>query len=166
MVQNGMYYVKQDLYDIVRSLKGDVGDPRHRPVICLIPSEESEQLFWAIPMGNLNHRTNSQIERIHKYMSYPDNDIRSCYYHIGRTTNDSIFFISDVLPVIDKYIEAEHLGADKKHFILKNPVLIKELQRKVYRVLSYENSSPNRFRQHITDTKNYLLEELVVIERK
>lgn len=38
--------------------------------------------------------------------------------------------------------------------------LISELERKLFRILSVENSNQNFFRQHITDVKLHLLEEL------
>lgn len=91
-------------------------------------------------------------------MSYKD--IRGCYYHIGRTTNKSIFFISDAVPITNKYILEEHLGSDKCHYILKNPKLISALEIKLKRILSWKNANPNSFRQYITDVKNYLLNEL------
>ncbi|MBR1684095.1 MAG: hypothetical protein IJ708_03075, partial [Clostridia bacterium] len=54
----------------------------------------------------------------------------------------------------------EHTGADHRHFIIKNPNLIAELERKLFRILAVENSDNNHFRQHITDVKQYLLAEL------
>ena len=102
----------------------------------------------------------AQKQRLDFYLKLPERDIRSCYYHIWRTTTRSIFFISDSIPITDKYIESIHTGADKNHFIIKNPNLIAELERKLKRVLSVENSRKNHFRQHITDVKEYLLREL------
>ena len=49
---------------------------------------------------------------------------------------------------------------DKKHFVIKNPKLIAELERKLFRILAIENANKNCFRQHITDVKNQLLTEL------
>lgn len=34
------------------------------------------------------------------------------------------------------------------------------MEYKLSRILSFENNKPNYFRQHITDIKTYLLEEL------
>ena len=44
--------------------------------------------------------------------------------------------------------------------MIKNKQLLDELVRKTKRILSWENSRPNFYRQHITDIKNYLIEEL------
>lgn len=52
-----------------------------------------------------------------------------------------------------------HNGFNGEHFVIKNPNLISELERKLKRILSFENSKPNSYRQHITDIKNYLLKE-------
>jgi len=110
-------------------------------------------------MGIVGHRSQAAMDRINKFLSYPDNDIRSCYYHIGRTTNRSIFFVSDAFPIIDKYIVEEHVDCNKNHYIIKNKPLISELERKLFRILAYENANPNHFRQHITAFKNHLIAE-------
>lgn len=52
------------------------------------------------------------------------------------------------------------IGADNKHFIIKNPNLIAELERKLFRILAVENADKNHFRQHISDVKTHLLKEL------
>jgi hypothetical protein len=77
------------------------------------------------------------------------------------TSEKSIFFISDAIPITDKYIDRQYLSYSR-HYIIKNPNLISELNRKLKKVLSYENARPNYFRQHITDVKMYLLSELGV----
>ncbi len=79
---------------------------------------------------------------------------------MGKTTVKSIFFISDVIPITAKYIERDYLGFDKKSFVIKNKGLISELERKLKRILSFEASNENYFRQHITDIKRDLLKEL------
>ncbi len=160
MTERGLYYANSNFANIIKSVGGEWNDTKHRPIVCLIKSSENDKLYWAIPMGKLNHRNTQQIERLHKFLNFPDNDIRSCYYHIGRTTSKSIFFISDAIPITDNYIEDIHVGADNKHYIIKNPNLISELERKLKRILSDENSQPNKYRQHITDVKKYLLDEI------
>ena len=160
MIERGLYYATQDFSQLIRSVGGEWNDTKHRPIVCLIRSNEHSNLFWAIPMGNWNHRTPEQQARIQGYMNLPVQDIRSCYYHLGRTTNRSIFFVSDAIPITDRYISGEHVGADQKHFIIKNPNLCTELERKLFRILSIENADNNHFRQHITDVKRQLLQEL------
>jgi hypothetical protein len=93
-------------------------------------------------------------------MSYTEDDLRSCYYHVGKTTGKSIFFISDVIPITGKYIDREYTGFDKKVYVIKNPNLIKTLTAKLTRILAYESSKNNYFRQHITDIKHILVSEL------
>ena len=160
MIERGLYYTTADFGQMIQSVGGTWNDTKHRPVVCLIKSSENANLYWAIPMGKLNHRDINQQKRLDYYLNLPERDIRSCYYHIGRTTTRSIFFISDAIPIIDKYIADIHVGADHKHYIIKNPLLIAELERKLFRILSVENSKNNKFRQHITDVKNHLLEEI------
>lgn len=61
----------------------------------------------------------------------------------------------------DKYIEREYLNRySQKQQVIKNKKLISELERKLFRILSDENANPNKYRQHITDIKNKLIEEL------
>ena len=160
MIERGLYYATEELGKLIRLVGGEWNDTKRRPIVCLIKASEDDRLFWAIPMGNLNHRTPEQKARLEFYLSLPERDIRSCYYHIGRTSNHSIFFISDAIPITDKYIDGEHVGADKRHYIIKNPNLTAELERKLFRILSMESSRKNVFRQHITDVKAYLLNEL------
>ncbi len=64
------------------------------------------------------------------------------------------------IPITDKYIDGIHVGGDNRHYIIKNKNLISELERKLFRILSVENTKNNSFRQHITDVKHFLLQEL------
>lgn len=160
MVEKGLYYATADFATMIKSVGGEWNDTKHRPIVCLIKSSENPDLYWAIPMGKLNHRDVAQQNRLNYYLNLPDRDIRSCYYHLGRTTTRSIFFVSDAIPITDKYIDSIHVGADNKHYVIKNSNLSSELERKLLRILSYENSNNNSFRQHITDVKNHLLQEL------
>ena len=110
-------------------------------------------------MGNLNHRNEKTKERLDFYLNTEESDIRSCFYHIGKTTTDTIFFISDVIPIKEIHIDREYLGFNNIHYVIKNKKLISELERKLKWILYFEDSKPNYFRQHITDLKNKLLSE-------
>ena len=161
MQEHGMYFGKQKLYDTIRNNGGEWNDSKERPIVCLMQSVEHEHLYWAIPVGNWAHRTKEAQNRIKKFLNYDKTDIRSCFYHLGSTDNQSIFFLSDVIPITDKYIEREYLGRyTGQIYIIKNKPLISELKRKLSRILAWENVHKNCFRQHITDIKTYLLKEL------
>ena len=160
MIERGLYYPTTELTEVIRGVGGTWNDTKHRPMVCLIKTKEDSRLYWAIPMGKLNHRDANQVERLHWFLDLPEHDVRSCYYHIGRTTSQSIFFISDAVPVTDRYIGEQHIGADGRHYVIKNPKLIAELERKLFRILSVENADHNVFRQHITAVKEYMLKEL------
>ena len=112
-------------------------------------------------MGNMKHRDTKAQSRIQNYLSYNISDIRSCFYHIGKTDTKSIFFLSDAVPITSKYINKSYLNkyTNKPH-IIKNPKLLSELEDKLQRILYWEDKHPNYFRQHITTLKNYLLNEL------
>lgn len=160
MIEHGMYFGKNEFYQIIRDNGGSWNDSKERPIICLIKSIECDNLYWAIPVGNYEHRNEQAKKRIQKFMQYNKKDIRSCFYHIGNTNEKSIFFISDVVPITDKYIDREYLNQSKKIHIVKNKILLADLEYKLRRILTYEKNNPNFFRQHITDIKNYLINEL------
>ena len=160
MQERGMYFGTESIYNKIRSLGGEWNDGKERPIVCLIESSEKKGLYWAIPVGNWNHRDATAQQRIQQYLDYPEDDLRSCYYHVGKTTVKSIFFISDVIPITSKYIERDYLGFNKELFIIKNPNLIQQLDKKLRRILAFEASKENHFRQHITDLKKELIKEL------
>lgn len=161
MIKHGIYFGKKAFYKIIRDIGGEWNDSKERPIVCLLKLSENDKIYWAIPMGNFDHRDDNAKNRIEKFLSYSNRDIRSCYYHIGNTDVRSIFFISDAVPITDKYIDRDYIGKyTNTQYVIKNKKLISELERKLKRILSWENSRQNYFRQHITDIKNYLLEEL------
>ena len=124
MIEHGMYFGKSEFYQIIRDNGGSWNDSKERPIICLIKSTECDNLYWAIPVGNYEHRNEQAKERIQKFIQYNKKDIRSCFYHIGNTNEKSIFFISDVVPITDKYIDREYLNQSKKIHIVKNKILL------------------------------------------
>ena len=110
MIKNAMYFAKKEIYDLIRSLGGQWNDAQERPIVCVFQSSEIEGLYYAVPVGNYEHRSDEAKERIQRYLNLPENRIESCYYHVGNTTVKSIFFLSDVIPITDKYIEREYLN--------------------------------------------------------
>ena len=167
MQEHTLYYAKPEFYEILRRLGGIWNDPKERPIMCLIKLEESDKIYWAIPMGNLAHRSEKAQKRILKYLSCKETDIKSCFYHIGKTDQKSIFFISDIIPITDKYIDRAYINKfSATPHTIKNKSLIRELTRKAKRILSFEYANPNYYRQHITDIKNYLINELTFENKK
>ena len=161
MKERGMYFGKDSIYQKIREVGGVWNDNKQRPIVCLIKSTEHDSLYWAIPVGNWKHRNNEAQQRIISYMNRSKRDIASCFYHVGNTTTKSIFFISDVIPITENYIEREYVQYNGiTQYVIKNKKLLSELERKLFRILAFENSKPNYFRQHITDLKNNLLKEL------
>jgi len=161
MILYGMYFCKESLYQLIRDNGGEWNDSKERPIVCAIKSKECDGLYWGIPVGDWNHRDDKAKTRILRYMNYPICDIRSCFYHIGNTTTRSIFFVSDAIPITEQYIEREYVNRHtSKIHVIKNTNLISELDRKLRRILAYENASTNTFRQHITSIKCALVKEL------
>lgn len=161
MKEHGIYFGTQEFYQMIRDVGGQWNDSKERPIVCLIKSNEHPELFWAIPIGKLNHRNEKAQARIQKYLKCNKSNIQSCFYHIGKTDTQSIFFISDVIPISKKYIEREYIGKySGELYVIKNKQLLFELEEKLKRILAWENGHPNFFRQHITDVKNFILSEL------
>lgn len=161
MIDNSIFFAKAEIYNLIRNSGGVWNDSKERPLVCCIKSTENNKLYYAIPIGNFNHRTPEAINRIYSYINRDASDIASCYYHIGNTDIKSIFFISDIIPITDTYIERDYINrlTGSVH-IIKNKKLISELQRKASRILAFEAGNNNYFRQHITTVKNILLKEL------
>ena len=101
-----------------------------------------------------------EVIRTHGGVWNDSKDIRSCFYHIGNTNEKSIFFISDVVPFTEEYVDREYLNKSKKIHIIKNKVLLAELEYKLSRILEFEKRKPNYFRQHITDIKHYFIRKV------
>lgn len=157
MIEHGIYFGKEEFYELIRSIGGQWNDSKERPLVCMMKSSSVEDLYWAIPVGNWDHRTTEAKERINRFMNYPDEDLRSCYYHVGNTDVHSIFFISDIVPITDAFIEREYIDRYTQNiYIIKNKRLLSELERKIRRILAFEQNRPNYFRQHITDILNAL----------
>ena len=110
MIENGMYFAKSDIYQLIRSVGGVWNDNKDRPIYCCFESIEVKGLYWAIPVGSFGHRTIEAQKRIMDFINLPSTNLASCYYHIGITTQKSIFFISDVIPITDKYLDSEYLN--------------------------------------------------------
>ena len=89
VTRNGIYFLKQDFYSVIKKVGGICQDRKKRPVIALVPSLEDCRIYWAIPMGDFSHRTPKQIERLKKFMNSPKSELRSCFYHVGNTDKKS-----------------------------------------------------------------------------
>lgn len=167
IVEKGMYFAKNQFYQTIKNLGGEWNDTKFRPIVTLLQSTDNPDIYWAIPMGNLDHRDTKQQQRLQKFLNKKDSDIASCFYHVGKTDKDSIFFISDVVPITMNYIEREYLVGPKnnnRQYVIKNPKLIAELERKVGRIIAYEKSYTQtngkpKFRQRILDIYAHLESE-------
>lgn len=161
MVENGLYVVKREILEIISSLGGDC-DINHgdkRPVFCCLKDNKVDGLYWAIPTSDIAHRKDKQKDFYQFCLSLPDSDLRSCYYHIAKTTKDALYKISSCYPIIEKYVDHEFIS-NNKHVIMKKKQDIIEIRRKMKRILSMESKRPNYFPQHITDLKCHLIAEI------
>lgn len=159
MTVHGVFFPTADFKQMIQSCGGEWNDAKQRPLVCLLKSGECDGLYWAIPMGDMAHRSEEQRNRIMSFINLPKRDIRSCYYHMGKTDKESLFFISDAVPITEKYVDRAYL-VNGVPYEIKNEDFLTTLKTKLFRVLSVENRNPNKFRQHITDVKLHLIQEL------
>ena len=162
MKEHGLYIIKRDFLELIHNMIGgdcDYSNGDKRPIYCCIKDNKIEGLYWAIPTSDINHRSDGQKSYYEICLEKPESDLRSCYYHIGRTTKDALYKISSCYTITEKYIDHEFSSCGK-HVIIRRAETINEIERKLKRILSFEFRKPNYFPQRITDIRNYLIAEL------
>ena len=159
MIENGFYKVKQEFIELIRKLGGTYEHVKRRPIFCCFEDKYTKGMYWAIPTSDFSHRAPQQIAKINAWVSLPSRDIRSNYYHIGHTNKPAIYRISNCFPITDKYIEGEYISKGR-HLVLADNAEIEIIKRKLARIIFDENRHPNKYEQHITSIRDYLLEEL------
>lgn len=161
MVENGLYVIKRELLELINALGGDcdTDNGNKRPVFCCLKDNKIDGLYWAIPTSDLAHRNSGQKEYYEYCLERPENDLRSCYYHIAKTTKDALYKISSCYPITEKYID-HPFASNNVHVVMRKQDDINEIKRKFKRILSMEFKKINYFPQHITDIRNYLIKEL------
>ena len=88
---NGIYFAKGEFYQIIRDIGGVWNDSKERPIVCLLKIDDTD-IYWAIPMGNLNHRNEKAKERLNFYLNIEESDIRSCFLSY-REDNNRYYFL-------------------------------------------------------------------------
>jgi hypothetical protein len=159
MIVNGFYKIKQEYYDLISNLGGVYNDNKTRPIFCCIEDNKVPGLFWAIPTSDYSHRTQEQKLKYEKFDSLTEKDIRYAWYFVGHTNIQAVFRISSCLPITDKYVECPY-ESKGFHLILKDKNDILTIRKKLGIILITEKMHPNKFEQHITDIKNFLISEL------
>ena len=161
MIEHGLYLLKPEFFNLIRTLGGDCDSDAggKRPVYCCIKDKKINDLYWAIPTTDISHRSKEQIAKYGKYMALDDRDLRSCYYHIAKTTVDSIYKISSCFPVTEKYILHE-FTTNGVHVIVQKKDDIDIIEKKLRKILSFEFRKKNYFLQRISDIKDFLINEL------
>ena len=69
MAINGIYFTKGEFYQIIRDIGGVWNDSKERPIVCLLKIDDTD-IYWAIPMGNLNHRNEKGKRKIRFLLEY------------------------------------------------------------------------------------------------
>ena len=161
MIENGLYIIRRELLEIINNLGGDcdIKNGNKRPVFCCIKDSKIDGLYWAIPTSDLSHRNDGQKEYYEFCLECSDNDLRSCYYHVAKTTKDALYKISSCYPITEKYIDHPFIS-NNVHVVMKRQEDISEIKKEINTILSMEFRKNNYFPQRITDIRNYLITEL------
>ena len=159
MIENGVYIIKEEYFNKFSKI-GSIfkyNKSGNKPTFCCIEDKFNKNLFWAIPTSKITEDKN--MKRIMNFVNSPSSNIKSSFYHIGKTNVPCIFCISSCFPIIDKYIEREYLVKGKP-LILNNKEQSNIIRTKFRRIIQIENNNPNLFEQRITDIKTILIKEL------
>lgn len=161
MVEHGLYSIKSEFFTNLKKIGIELRDTdgNKRPTYCCIKDNKIDGLYWAIPTSDLDHRNEKQKKYYEFCISCSDTDLRSCYYHIAKTTKYSLYKISSCFPLTDKYIDHEYT-TNGVHVIMQNKYDISEIERKLRKILAFEFRKVNYFPHHISDIRNYLVSEL------
>ena len=138
MIERGLYYATDEFSQMIRSVGGTWNDTKRRPIVCLIKSDENPNLYWAIPMGKLNHRKKCHAAKASEclYLNLPRRDIRSCYYPTLVVLLPAPYSLSATpSPLLINTLMGSIPVSDHRHYIIKNRLLISELERKLFRIL-------------------------------
>ena len=59
MKEHGLYIIKDEFLEVIRRLGGDCDykNGNKRPIYCCIKDNKIENLYWAIPTSDINHRS-------------------------------------------------------------------------------------------------------------
>lgn len=161
MVENGLYIIKQDYFDMIKGVGADIedSDASRRPVYCCIKDRTTPGIYWAIPTSDWSHRSKAQQQKYMDYISKPESDLRHSYYHIAYTTKKAVYKISSCFPITESYVDHEFLSQGK-HVVLKSKKEVEGIEKKLRKILAFESRKNNYFSQHITDIKNVLMKEM------
>ena len=158
-MKDGFYYIIKDEFFEKFSEKGSIFEynkSENRPIFCCIEDRIHKGLYWAIPAGTV---TPARLSRVQTFIDLDEKDIRHYYYHIGYTNQRAIFYISAAFPVTDKYVLREYMS-NGSPLEMKRKAMKEEIQKKLFKILTYENRFPNKLEPHITDIKTELVKEL------
>lgn len=151
MIENGLYVIKRELLEVINELGGycDIVNGNKRSVFCCLKDTKIDGLYWAIPTSDLSHRKDGQREYYQTCLACPDKDLRSCYYHIAKTTKDALYKISSCYPITEKYIDHPFIS-NNVHVVMKRQDDINEIME------IYIHKNGNEYDN--SETKIHLLE--------
>ena len=159
MKEHCFYIIKDEFFEKFKNegsrFKYNKSDSR--PTFCCFEDKIHKGLFWAIPTGRAKGKN---LSRIKQFMAYDfETDIRASYYYLGYTNQQAIFYISSAFPVTEKYVLRPYTVQSSPLEIKRTSVLA-EIEKRMLKILTYENHHPNVLETHISDIKRILLEEL------
>lgn len=152
------------LKDEFRKLQDQVGvgniDLKKRPHLLAMKDNLHPDLYWVIPITTKNHLSPSRIEKIEEMINQSKKYIQHNFFEAATIDKVEVYLkISSAFPITEKYIS--HLfKRGNRQIILKNEYKIQKIEKKLRKILAFENQKPNHFEQKITKLKTLLLEEI------
>ncbi len=162
IVERGFYWLDQKYFTALRNVGGEFTRKSERPYLVFSDKDE-KGLLWAIPASSWDARTEEQKAKYIAYCQSPSDEMRHNYYAIGETTRPALFRVSNIIPITDKYIERE-FTVGYAHVVMKKPAMWEEIGDKARRILADEGRFPNKYEQHITSVKGFVLAERAILQ--
>jgi len=123
MIENGLYKIK-DKYYIDFPHEKHIHNKEGRPFYYAI--RDKQGIYWLIPLSSQVDTYKHKIQEVESKRGKGN----CLSYHVGIiASQERVFRICDMIPVIDQYIDGE-FTLEGIHYIVKNKQLIKEVNEK------------------------------------
>jgi len=149
----GIYTIKQEYFQ-----KYDNGfmyrnKENKRPFYCAFKA--NNDIIWLIPLSTQFDTYLPKIQKIEN-----KHGKNSCiYYHIGNILEKQrIFLITGIIPITEKYIY-DYFTVRKKHYVIRDDNLRKDLQTKTKRYLTLVRNGKIKPSVNILEIEKQLLSE-------
>ena len=149
LIENALYTVSDCYFTDFKSEFMVDNKNENRPFYYLF--KDSQGVPWIIPLS-------TQVEAYKKKIEKDTKKYGNCtFYHIGKIAGkERVFLIGNMLPVSEAYIKKPYT-INKKHYIVGDLSLIKQISKKSKKYLSMVNYGTLKPHLDIIKIKNSLL---------